>query len=794
MTFLPFKQPRIKLRIKFLLSFVVLSLLPLILIMSSIIFYLSTVQKQNATQLGQKIAQSASQEISAFMVSQFGVLKNVSSIYLDNSIPTELQEKLVERILYQNSDFQDLTVVDQTGKEISRKNKIKVINQVDLKDRSSSPEFKLVQEQGYYLGSLEIIEGKPLILLGQPIKDLGGDFRGVVFAWVDARILQDVVVNALPVKSDNEVYIVDSKGRVIAHPDISQVLSESDFSSVPVIKPIANGGTNGIFPLIYQNHSNNEVLGMAIPVKIASPIHQSGLTSNWFVIVEQPTSVTFAVVRSMTIYMIVLTLWVLVFALITATFTARHIVKPIEKLHSASKDLGQGVLNSRVLIKTNDEIEDLASAFNTMADQLSIYFTNLRRDKEVISAEKDKLSVVLSEMTDGVIAIDMETQIVIFNTAAENITGYKSQEVLGRKISDVIKVWDKEQELNTLAYCPINSSTEVTSQVHNDIKIQGRKISYVKLVSGQIKEGRENNLGCILTMHDVTSEKQLEQMKLEFVAMAAHELRTPLTSLKGYIYFLKSKIYNQIDAEGQSFLNRTEVSAQKLSSLIENLLNITGIEGNRVSMNMENLDWVDNVASVVAEILPEAKEKKVDISILYPSEKFPQIKADKYRINEVLYNLIANAITFTNGGGKIRIWFSKNEKELITNIEDTGVGMPAEVLPRLFTKFFKVTATLTQGSKGTGLGLYITKSIVDMHGGRIWVNSELGRGTTFSFSLPFKNELESTSRMLTPENYKKAISEKKYLSDVNLTMEAQKSLLSTSVLPPPQPSVPEVKG
>lgn len=435
----------------------------------------------------------------------------------------------------------------------------------------------------------------------------------------------------------------------------------------------------------------------------------------------------------------VILFFAIVSSLVVAIILADRIVSPIERVLEAAKQFGEGRLDYRLRVKTNDEIEDLANGFNAMAEKLMSSFWTLREDKELISAERNKLAVTLSGITDCVIAVDNSQNVVIFNNASESLTGLVSHDVLGRPISHVIRIFDDGRELSPSEYCPIRSDA-FEGVVFNKKNVRAvsaaNKQAFVDMIVGKISEGPNVNLGCILVLHDITGEKRLEEMKLDFVSMAAHELRTPLTSLKGYLSVFMQDNKTLFNEEQMMFLNRISISAQQLTNLVENLLSVSRIERGAFTVRMQPLDWVKTVSEVVDELTGRAREKNIELDFVQPQESVPNVMADKIRINEVLANLLSNAITFTQSGGKVAVTLEKEGNEVITHVADTGQGIPKEAIPRLFTKFFRVSGPLEVGSKGTGLGLYISKAIITMHRGRIWVESELGKGSTFSFALP----------------------------------------------------------
>ncbi len=366
-----------------------------------------------------------------------------------------------------------------------------------------------------------------------------------------------------------------------------------------------------------------------------------------------------------------------------------------------------------------------------------------------LSVQKNQLSLILSAIEDAVIAVDPLCQIVTLNTAAEQLIGYRAEEVIGKSIDEVIAMFRGAERIPATEFCTISADDTDGKNNLEGVKLVGsnNREFYVNLTTTHVPGSQAANLGNILFFHDITEEKQLEQMKLDFVSMAAHELRTPLTSLRGYVYVFMRDYRTTLDTTQVKILNRIDISSQRILSLVENLLNVTRIERGALTIHIEPLPWLENVKEVVAELKVQATEKHLDLTIQDPPDVGTRVNADKFRINEVLNNLLSNAVQYTKPGGSISVFFEEKDGYLITHVKDTGEGIPAEAIPHMFTKFFRVSGELEQGSKGTGLGLYIAKSIVDMHLGKIWVQSEYGKGSTFSFSLPI-----STNQKMAPIN------------------------------------------
>lgn len=233
-------------------------------------------------------------------------------------------------------------------------------------------------------------------------------------------------------------------------------------------------------------------------------------------------------------------------------------------------------------------------------------------------------------------------------------------------------------------------------------------------------------------------QDKLIQMQTSFVSIAAHELRTPLTSIKGYLSVFLSDYDNQLNNDQKSLLGHISAATEQLLSLVDNLLSVSRVERSSMAVNLQPIDWQAVVKEVVEEFKERAIEKNITLEFFPSIEKILTIKADKVRLTEVISNLLNNAIQYTNPTGRITVVVEKKEGEVVTSIADSGRGIPKEAIPNLFTKFYRVNqeATQSQSPSGTGLGLYISKAIVELHHGKIWVESEVGKGSTFRFSLP----------------------------------------------------------
>lgn len=342
-----------------------------------------------------------------------------------------------------------------------------------------------------------------------------------------------------------------------------------------------------------------------------------------------------------------------------------------------------------------------------------------------------QLSVILSGIKDGVIIIDGNNTIMVVNKAAQALLGL-AEEPKGIVFEKIAKVFKNGSDITSTIwsgnFSDDNIKLSVASSPPKEVSVS---LSVIQVVAGQVPVW-------VITMRDVSVERQLEEMKMGFVSIAAHELRTPLTSIKGYLSVFMGDYKDKLNEDQVNLLNHISSSTERLLVLVENLLNVSRVERGAMEFNPTGEVWTEIVQQIVDDLRTRATEKNIQLTFIAPSLRLPKARVDKVRIGEVLSNLISNAIVYTEPNGKIDVTVELQGGEIITHISDTGRGIPQEAMSHLFTKFYRVNTGLAQGgnSEGNGLGLYISKAIVDMHHGKIWVTSEVGKGSVFSFSVP----------------------------------------------------------
>lgn len=370
-----------------------------------------------------------------------------------------------------------------------------------------------------------------------------------------------------------------------------------------------------------------------------------------------------------------------------------------------------------------------------------------------VQAVKKAQNEIIDSLHEAIIIVDSHKNIVLYNSKAEKITGIPAKDAIGELIDKVLVVTLDD------AVVPFDSYNQNNATTSGNFFLQSGDNERRQIAISAENYTYGNDTKCVLlSLHDASKERQLEEMKVDFVSMAAHELRTPLTAIRGYTSLLQMHYANQLDNSAKELLTRLLVSTTNLTNLIDNLLSVSRIERNNLTIETKPIDLSIIAKDIFSSFQQQAQTKKQHFTLNIP-EKLPKVMADPFRIGQVFINLISNALNYTPEGGMVLVSILDKKDYLEISIQDTGEGIPKEALPRLFTKFFRVSGSLEQGSKGTGLGLYITKSIVELHNGKIWAQSVLGKGSTFTFTIPvatqeqlLHQEKQETDGFLTVKN------------------------------------------
>ena len=397
------------------------------------------------------------------------------------------------------------------------------------------------------------------------------------------------------------------------------------------------------------------------------------------------------------------------------------------------KKLQEG-LEEKVAERTKELERTKKSLINMLED------TEEARKK--VEEEKNKTFAILSNLVDPIIVTDEKGALSLLNPAAEEVLGIK-KESLGEEVfhdkeysmNNFHKIARKDFEVKEISFEEDKNGDIIEEEL--TLK-NGEKESIYKVITAKVFD-RDIYLGTMKIFHDLTREKAIDQMKSEFISIAAHQLRTPLSAIKWVIKMVLDEDSGKLNDEQKELLDKGYKSNERIIELVNDLLNVSRIEEGRFGYKFDMCDLQEVIDIVNDNTKNIIKKNNQKLNILKP-RNIPKVYIDKERILLVLQNLVDNAIKYTPEFGKIEIIIEKkDDKFLEVSVKDNGVGVPEEDKVKLFTKFFRATNVMRMQTEGSGLGLFIAKNIIEEHKGRIWIESEEGKGTKISFTLPLKN-------------------------------------------------------
>ncbi|MBQ5390414.1 MAG: HAMP domain-containing protein [Clostridia bacterium] len=407
----------------------------------------------------------------------------------------------------------------------------------------------------------------------------------------------------------------------------------------------------------------------------------------------------------------------LVIAFILSFFLARAISMPLSKLTEGVQRVANGNFTEKISVQSSDEIGILTENFNQMSRMIE-------ENLDEINGEREKLATVLSCLKDAVITFGDDGKPLQINDSAKNLFSEADLPSLSLDYIFSLLNYDKSDidiDLDDAANVPaVRYNEHVYELYFGNIRYR------------DVAEMRE---GIILVIHDVTQSYELDRSRREFVANASHELRTPLTTIKMVLESLASDETITGDEMTRNFLSMAENESSRMEALIKNLLTLSQLDSRTMQLNIRPLNITESVASIAKTLSYTAEKKGQTLSFTGVYDPMT-VCGDKIRLEQVIINIVSNAIKYTGEGGKIRLSIREAGENIEIMVADNGIGIPKEDLPHLFERFYRVEKARSSDKGGTGLGLAIAKEFAVAHGGDIRVASELGRGTVFTIVLP----------------------------------------------------------
>jgi two-component system, OmpR family, phosphate regulon sensor histidine kinase PhoR len=570
--------------------------------------------------------------------------------------------------------------------------------------------------------------------------------REIVAASVDRIGFRGLlaVVGAAPVSEDDRVEGVAAAGIEIDASLLEQLLPQevhaAAFSgpgrpqeAASTFPPKARMPNRLLRPILEEALSSEDpvttelTIGGSRHFVAVEPLRREGGAPVGALLVAEPATVLAATQRQVDQVLFIVMLAVIALAFLLASAAARRITHPVEVLTDAARRVQAGELEARADVGGEDEVADLAHAFNRMTESVGVMTGELRDSAEEQARLRGRLETVVNSMGDGLIAVDPEDRVVTYNPAAADILGRRREEVVNRPLGEVLRGHDAEGS-SLRPGRPIPPGVAF-------IRRPDRRQVPVAISSAPLRVGAGDEVGRVYVFRDMSREHEVERMKGEFLATVSHELRTPLTPIIGYSELMSRR---EIPPDkSREFAAGILEGARRLERIVAMLVDFSAIGGGRLALSLEQVDLPPVVKRSV-----EAWKERTDRHrfVTDAPDRVPPARADPTLIGRALDELLDNAVKYSPDGGEVSValfWENSDRKSMVrVDVSDEGIGIEPENLPGIFQDFRQVDASETRTFGGLGLGLAFVKRVVEAHGGTITATSELGRGSTFSFTVP----------------------------------------------------------
>jgi signal transduction histidine kinase len=691
------------------------------------------------------------------------------------------------KLLRQVPAITDVAQLDRNGREQLRVSRLGMDAVASGDDLSADPKFTVARTGKTYFSPVYFRkETEPYMTIA-----MAGisEAAGVTVAEVNLKFIWDVI-SRIKIGDKGVAYAVDGHGRLIAHPDISQVLQKSDLSMLPQVKAALESGNDndGRRVSIARNPQGSEVLSAYASIE---PL-------GWHVFVEQPIMEAFAPLYDSLKRTGVLLLAGLLFSIVASLFLARRMVEPIRAVQEGAARIGAGQLDQAIEVHSGDELEALAGQFNTMAARLKESYAGLERKVEErtrdLTATLDQqtatsaiLAVISGSPTEVQPVFDaiVKSGARLFKGAAVAVTLAQSNKVCLQSIADE----DPQRCARYKARFPIlltreymhaaaildgklvdvpdalSPPAEWTAGVQNFVQTGYRAITIMPMMRGESAIGTvsvvrlapgaltDKQIALLRTFADQAviaienvrlfreiqeKSRQLEianQHKSEFLANMSHELRTPLNAIIGFSEVLQQRMFGDMNDKQAEYIDDIHGSGKHLLSLINDILDLSKVEAGRMELDLASFDLPNAIGNAITLVKERAARHGIEIESVLDAG-VAEIRADERKFKQILLNLLSNAVKFTPEGGRITVAARPAGGTIEVDVTDTGIGIAAEDQEAVFEEFRQVGKDYTKKAEGTGLGLALTRKFVELHGGKLRVKSELGKGSTFTFTLP----------------------------------------------------------
>jgi len=568
-------------------------------------------------------------------------------------------------------------------------------------------------------------------------RDLRRDIRTPLFALNDAALVKDV--GSMQYKSKEALYQYKDQKHVDEWlGTIEKVKSRVEDSILLQDIDSYQLLSQGMGEIVVRQKEAEEEEHVKIK-QLREVINKLENTERKLITVLRSESVSLT--RNTRLALLIAAMIAFILSVVLGSYISRSISKPVENLSQIAQSIAAGDLTKRAKVTSKDEIGQLAITFNGMAGKLKELYEGLegkvRARTEELRKEKDKAVTILQGIGDGVFAVDTNHRITMFNRAAVVLSGFAAREAVGQRYDTILKFVSEEDEKINHRFIREAMTTGTAQEMSNPtvlIRKDGKRIP-VADSAAPLKDKGGNVIGCVVVFRDVTKEREIDRAKSEFVSLASHQLRTPLSTVNWYAEMLLEEDTGKSKEAQRRYLEKIYRNNQRMVGLVNALLNVSRIELGTLVVEPEPTDLQAVAKSALEELSLQIKDKKLEIRTHY-SKDLPIVILDPKLMRIVFQNLLSNSVKYTSQGGKVDLVITKQKIDVLIRVSDTGQGIPKAQQSKIFTKLFRADNARIIDPDGTGLGLYIVKSVIEQFGGKIWFESEKNKGTTFYTTIP----------------------------------------------------------
>lgn len=509
-----------------------------------------------------------------------------------------------------------------------------------------------------------------------------------------------------------EVRVISNKGIVLATTNASEQdeVGKKDNS-------------NSLNELMTRKQYVDSSTNRRVYVNVQPIYSPSGDTVIGAVYVKSDLEGQYEQVRQTSLIFIMASLVAMVICLVIAIIVARQITRPIDEMQQQAQRIAKGDYSDKVKVYGKDELGQLGMTFNELSERVA-------EAQEASESERRRLDSVLSHMTDGVLATDRRGRIIIINEMAQLMLNIASEQAMGESI---IKVLNLENEFS------LRSLLEVPSEVMIDVDDYDGTMTRLKADFSLIHHESGFIGGVVCVLHDVTEQEKNEQERRDFVSNVSHELRTPLTSMRSYLEALNDGAWKDPEVAPE-FLRVTQEETERMIRMISDLLSLSRIDANRSQIQPELVNLNEMLGYILDRFDMMIQSDNLPYRIVREfTNRSIWVEVDNDKMMQVLDNILNNALKYSPDGGAITVRLQETHQNVLISISDEGLGIPKKDLNKIFDRFYRVDKARSREMGGTGLGLAIAKEVIQQHKGRIWVESEEEKGSTFYISLPYES-------------------------------------------------------